>query len=166
MNKQKPNLIKSCSDEEVWEFFAEARKELKNRGLIRTNNIVGERGEFIVIEMYNKTPGLPNLQAAPEGTQNVDALSRKGERYSIKTMCLPGKTTSVFYNCGEFGEKIPPSKKFEYVVIIQIDNSLEPTRIIELTWNQFLKFRKWHKTMRGWNMSVTREILNEGKIIL
>jgi len=25
------------------------------------------------------------LQAAPQGTKNVDAISRKGERYSIKT---------------------------------------------------------------------------------
>ncbi|MEK7551949.1 MAG: hypothetical protein AAB534_00885 [Patescibacteria group bacterium] len=165
MNKNLLDWIKKCSDEEVWETFALSKKELKNRNLIRTNNIVGERGEFLVIATYNNTPGFPNLQAAPEGTQNVDALSRKGERYSIKTMSIPSKTTSVFYNCGELGDRSVPQKKFEYVVIVMIDDNLEPKKIIELTWEQFLKYRKWHKTMRGWNISVTNELLKQSKVI-
>lgn len=110
MNKEIINLIKNCTDEEIWEVFAVSKIELRKRSLIRTNNIVGERGEFLAIKVYNNKAGLPNLQAAPEGTQNVDALSRKGERYSIKTMTLPSKTTSVFYNCGEKDEPTPAEK--------------------------------------------------------
>lgn len=166
MNNNLLDFIKNCQNEEVWELFALSKKELKKRDLIRTNNIVGERGEFLAIETYKKIPGLPNLQAAPEGTQNVDALSRKGERYSIKTMSLPSKTTSVFYNCGELNDNDTPQKKFEHVIIVMVDENLEPKKIIELTWEQFLKYKKWHKTMRGWNITVTNSLLREAKIIL
>jgi len=159
------NLIKKSSDQEIWSFFALSKKELKKRNLIRTNNIVGERGEFLTIEKYNSTPGLINLQAAPEGTQNVDAISRKGERYSIKAMSIPSKTTSIFYGCGELEEKQIIDKKFEYVVIVQIDDDLNLKKMIEIDWKNFLKFRKWHKTMRGWNLSLTNELIKESKVI-
>jgi hypothetical protein len=166
MNNKLLDLIKNYSNEEIWKGFALFKKELKKRDLIRTNNIIGERGEFLVIEIYSNTPGLPNLQAAPQGTQNVDALSRRGERYSIKTISIPGKTTSIFYNCGELNDGIVPQKKFEYVVVVIIDDNLEPKKIIEFTWEQFLKYKKWHKTMRGWNVSITNELLRESKIIM
>lgn len=163
MNKINLNQL---NNEELWLAYGEIQQELKRRGLVRTNNMVGERGEFLAIETYNSIPTLPKLQAAPEGTQNVDALSRKGERYSIKTVSEPGSTTGVFYGCGEKDTATAPEKKFEYVIIVQIHKSYEPKRIIELTWDQFLKFRRWHSTMRAWNLSITKTVLLEGKIII
>lgn len=157
--------FEDISDEELWLLHADSQIELKKRGLIRTRNIVGERGEFLAIKIYSETPGLPNLQAAPEGTQNVDALSRKGERYSIKSMTEPGTTTGVFYGTGEKGDEVVPEKKFEYVIIVQLFKDYRPRRVIELTWEQFLKHRRWHSTMRAWNLSVTRPLLEEAKII-
>ena len=76
--------IDTLPDEEIWTLYAYLGLKLKERKLVRTRNIVGERGEFLAIKIYNETPSLAKLQAAPEGTQNVDALSRKGERYSNK----------------------------------------------------------------------------------
>ena len=165
MNRDLSDFLKDLNDQEIWSIFALSKKELKKRGLILTNNIVGERGEFLAVDRYNSTPGLPNLQAAPEGTQNVDALSRKGDRYSIKTMSMPSKTTSVFYGCGEVSETIIPNKKFEYVIIVLIDENFELKKMIEISWDQFIKFRKWHKTMRGWNISVTNNLLKEARVI-
>lgn len=153
------------SNEEVWELFAFAKNELKRRDLVRTSNMVGERGEFLAIETYKKIPGLPKLQAAPEGTQNVDALSRKGERYSIKAMTEPSKTTSVFYGCGELGDTDKPEKKFEYVIIVVLDNDYNLKLMIEINWEQFLKYRKWHKTMKAWNVSITQQLIQEAKKI-
>ena len=144
--------IEKLNNEELWLGYAHIQQELKKRNLVRTNNIVGERGEFLAIETYNSISGLPNLQAAPEGTQNVDALSRKGERYSIKTMSEPGNTTGVFYGVGERDDTVVPGKKFEYVIIVQIFKDYRPKIILELTWDQFLQHKKWHKTMRAWNL--------------
>ena len=158
-------MLDNISDSQLWNLFGEAQQLLKTRGLIRTNNIVGERGEFLAIEIYNKTPNLPKLQAAPEGTQNVDAISRKGERYSIKTITLPGKTTGVFYGCGDIDSNIISDRKFEFVIIVQIGKDFSLQRIIELNWEQFLHFRKWHSTMRAWNISITRKLITEAKIV-
>lgn len=158
--------IDELNNEELWLGYSDIQRELKKRNLVRTNNIVGERGEFLAIETYNSMSGLPNLQAAPEGTQNVDALSRKGEQYSIKTISEPGNTTGVFYGVGEKDDGIIPDKKFEHVVIVQIFKNYLPKRILELNWDQFLKFKRWHSTMRAWNLSVTRSLLAEAKIIL
>jgi len=155
----------SLNNEELWLLYADTEKELKDRGLVRTRNIVGERGEFLAIEKYNSIPGMPNLQAAPEGTQNVDALSRKGQRYSIKTITEPGNTTGVFYGIGEKDENLIPEKKFEYVIIVQIFRNYLPKRILELTWEQFLKHKRWHSTMRAWNLSVTKSLLNDAKVV-
>jgi len=132
----------SLNDEELWLLYADAELELKERGLVRTRNIVGERGEFLSIEVYNSTNGLSNLQAAPEGTQNVDALSRKGERYSIKTMTEPSATTGVFYGCGDNNESVPIEKKFKYAVLVQIFKNYRPRLILELTWEHFFNFRR------------------------
>jgi len=45
-------------------------KELKNRKIIRTKNIVGEIGEYYAIKFYNKLKNLPNLTLAPPGVKN------------------------------------------------------------------------------------------------
>lgn len=165
LNDEVSNQFSKISDDGLWLLYAEAELELKKRGLVRTRNMVGERGEFICIEIYNSIKGLPKFQAAPEGTQNVDALSRKGERYSIKTITEPGTTTGVFYGCGDVGDNSVSEKKFEYVVIVQIMRNYNPKRILELSWEQFIKFRRWHSTMRAWNLSVTKNLLKEAKVI-
>ena len=157
--------LEEFNNEELWIGYSDIQQELRRRGLARTNNMVGERGEFLAIETYNSISGLTNLQAAPEGTQNVDALSRKGERYSIKTISEPGNTTGVFYGIGEKDDQSIPEKKFEYVIIVQIYKTYLPKRIIEIDWNTFLKHKKWHSTMRAWNLSVTKSLLEDSKII-
>lgn len=84
---------------EIIHLYSMSIKELKRRKVIRTNNVVGELGEYLAIEIYNNTPGLPNLAPAPVGTENIDAISRKGDRYSIKS--TSNATTGVFYGLEE-----------------------------------------------------------------
>lgn len=54
---------------------------------------------------------------------------------------------------------------FNANVILQIFRNYKPKKIIELIWEQFLKYRKWHSTMRAWNLSVTQNLLKDSKII-
>jgi hypothetical protein len=158
------NIVAGFSDEEIWQYYAACEQELQNRKLVRTRNIVGERGEFLAVEIYGKIPGMPKLQAAPEGTQNVDALSRKGERYSIKTITNSSKTTGVFYGCGDI-ENPSTEKKFEFIIIVIIDKNYQLKNMYEINWEQFINFRKWHKTMRAWNLTITTKFINEAKVI-
>ena len=156
-------IIKNLPDEELYFAYSCILKELRKRGIIRTRNIIGDLGEYLVIKYYNDTPGLPNLSPAQPGTQNVDALSRKGDRYSIKT--TTGKVTGVFYGLQDKGSDLPEEKKFEYVIIAILDEDLVLKKINELNWADFLKFKRWHKRMRAWNLSITKELLDNTKII-
>jgi len=150
-------------DNDLIGLYSKIINELKKRGVIRTKNIIGDLGEYLAIFHYNNTPGLPNLQAAPPGTQNVDALSRKGERYSIKA--TSGRLTSVFYGLNDSDSKEPETQKFEYVILVLFNETFELQQIVEITWVQFLKFKRWHKTMRGWNISITKDLLAESKTV-
>lgn len=156
------NLSK-IKDDGLIQLYSEIIKELKARHIIRTKNIVGDLGEYLAIHHYKNTPGLPNLQAASAGTQNVDAISRRGDRYSIKTTST--NTTSAFYGLNDNNSLATQKQKFEFAIIVVFTKDFELDKIIEINWDQFIKFRKWHKTVRAWNLSVTRALIKESKSI-
>ena len=85
--------LTKMSDEELLLLRADLRAEMRKRGIADS---VGAVGEQLVIEHFRKTPGLPKLQLAPRGTKNVDALSRNGDRFSIKTVCEGSKTGTIY----------------------------------------------------------------------
>lgn len=155
--------LDKIKDEDLIKLYSDIIKELKNRNIIRTKNIIGDLGEYLSIYYYNNTPGLPNLQAAQAGTQNVDAISRKGERYSIKSTST--NLTGVFYGLNEINSKKPEKQKFEYVIIVIFKEDFVLDKIIEINWDQFLKFKKWHKTARAWNLTISKNLIQESKII-
>ncbi len=131
--------------------------------LTEVANVIGDLGEYLAIDFYNKTSGLPKLQVAPQGNQNVDALSRNGERYSIKT--TTGKVTGVFYGLPPKGSGETPEKKFEYVIIVIMNEDFVLSRINELTWDDFLKYKSWDSKMNAWNISINKELLEKTKTI-
>ncbi len=155
------DTYKNMKTEELWEIYSMVVNELKNRDAIRTRNVTGERGEQLAIELYNSKKGYPKLQVAPKGTKNVDALSRSGERYAIKTVMSPNKTTGVFYGITDDFEQTP---KFEYLIVVVLDNSYQLQQVLEIDWETFLKFKKWHSRMRAFNISLTKELLKQATV--
>ena len=149
--------------QDLIKLYSQVIAELKRRNVIRSKNIVGDLGENLAIEIYNSTPGLPNLQFAPVGTQNIDAISKNGERYSIKT--TTSKTTGVFYGLPSIDSSEEILPKFEYVIITRMNADYELLGVYELNWKQFIKFKKWHSRMNAWNLSITRELLLDAKKI-
>ena len=51
---------------------SEAHQALRARGVLRTKNVVGELGEYYAEDIYNKTPGLPNLTTGHKGALVAD----------------------------------------------------------------------------------------------
>ena len=148
---------------EIIQLYSMAIKELKRRKVIRTNNVVGELGEYLAIEIYNSTPGLPNLSPAPVGTENIDAISRKGDRYSIKS--TTGHVTGVFYGLEPKGSEKEDQQKFEFVILCKFTENCELEMILEMDWKTFLKNKRWHSRMQAWNLSLTKELQKQCKII-
>lgn len=155
--------LSKLSDFELIKTYGSLIEELKNRKIIRTKNIIGDLGEYLAIDFYNKNSNLPKLQFAPTGTENIDAISRKGDRYSIKS--TSAKTTGVFYGLNSPDSPDVDEKKFEFVIIVEFDENYNLSKIIELDWNKFLLFKRWHKRMQAWNLTITKELLDNSKII-
>ena len=86
--------LEDLENDELISLYPKLLQELKRREIIRTNNLIGELGEFIAASEYKKNPQLPQLQLNLKSTKNVDAISIKGERYAIKS--TSGNGTGVF----------------------------------------------------------------------
>ena len=77
--------LDNLSNDELISVYPMLIELLKDRQIITTNNLTGELGEYLAIKFYNETKGLPKLLKADPGTKNIDAISKEGNRYSIKT---------------------------------------------------------------------------------
>lgn len=155
--------IEKLNTTELISLYSNILKQLKNRDVIRSKNLLGDLGEYLAIEYYCNTPNLPKLQSAPIGTKNIDAISVKGERYSIKS--TSGKVTGVFHGLNGPETKESDDKKFEYVIIVMFNDDFELTKILEVSWNLFLLSKKWHSTVRAWNIPITKTLLENSRII-
>ena len=63
-------------------LYGQVIDELKQRKIIRSKNVEGDIGEYLAIDYYTKTPGLPKLQAAPPITKIINPISVNGERHT------------------------------------------------------------------------------------
>ena len=144
-------------------IYSQIITELKDRKVIRTKNLIGEMGEYLVIDHYNRTSGLAKLTIAAPGTKGIDAVSRDGKRYAIKA--TSSKLTGVFYGLNPPNSTEPEIQLFEYVILAVFKDDFRLGQIVELTWAQFLQHKKWHSTMKGWNLTITKKVLADGKMI-
>ena len=145
------------SNEDIISFRIHIENQFKIRGI---KFEVGEIGETVAIDFYNNTTGLSNLQKAPRGTKNVDALSRDGERYSIKTIKNGNKTGTVYPDRDDKEKQL-----FEYLLLVQLSSDYTLKAMHRFTWKQFLKVRQWDTTMNAWYVSKTIKALKEAECI-
>ena len=136
--------------------------ELKRRKVLRTKNVVGELGEHYAIDFYNKTPGLPNLKIEDTGAKNIDAKSCNGEKYSIKTVTSRNRSTGSFWDPKSIENN---EKKFDYLLIVILNNKLSKDMILELNWKDFFKHKKFNKRMNNYNISLTKKLINNVKTV-
>ena len=81
------------SDRDLLLLREDLRAEMRKRGIADS---VGAIEEQLAIKHFRKTPGLPKLQLAMRGRKNVDALSRNGDPFAIKTVCEDSKTETNY----------------------------------------------------------------------
>ena len=155
--------IKSLNDDQVINLYSDIIKELKARKIIRTKNVLGELGEYLAIQYYNNTPGLPKLQVAPVGTKNIDAISRDGDRYSIKA--TSSNMTGVFTGVDFDSDGLPLKQYFEYVIICRFDDDFQLLNIYQVDWKAFVKHKKWHSRMKSWNLLITKDLIADSIVI-
>jgi len=153
--------LSEITDSELIDLYPSILKELKARGIIRTNNLIGELGEHLAANAYNSNPKLPKLQLNLKSTKNIDATSHKGERYAIKA--TSGNGTGVFASL-----PIDDDKKvyFEYLILVCFNKDYSLNSIYELTWDQFIKFRRMKPPENKWNLPITSLVKEASKKII
>lgn len=146
MSKNQADLSK-VSDTELFELRIAVDKELNQRG-IKFNT--GEIGEKLAIQFFNETAGLSNLLQAPTGAKNVDALSRDGDRYSIKTIQKGSKTGTIYPD-----EQIKEKQLFEFLLIVLLNSDYELKSLYRFSWSDFQKVKAWDKRMNAWYVPIS-----------
>jgi len=134
---------------------AEIEQEMHARGIAFS---VGELGEDLAIKYFCSTPGLPTLIHAPAGAKNVDALSRDGDRYSIKTT-QRGKKTGTIYPDPQNHDK----QLFEYLLVVKLSENFKLLSIHRFSWEQFLRIRAWDIRMNAWYVPISKNRLDAGE---
>lgn len=160
MNKK---LFQELNDSELVNSYGELLSEMRKRGIIRSKKFTGDLGEFIAIDYYSKTKGLPKLQFAPPSTKNIDAISVAGDRYSIKTTTT--HTTGVFYGLEKDAAMKDTRQIFEYLIIVKLGDDYSAELILEVDWPTFFKYKHWHSRIKAYNIILTNELIKESKII-
>ncbi len=150
--------LAGLTDDELIKLRHEIEKEVRRRGLKLT---VGEVGERLVVAHFNNTSGLTNLQIAPRGTKNVDALSRDGDRYSIKTVLDAKKTGTIYPD-----RNTPDKQLFEFLLIATLSEDHTLKSIHQLSWDQFLEVRCWDKRMSAWYVPCSAKALGTSTRLL
>ena len=148
---------------ELIRIYGELLSKMREDELIRSKNVTGDLGEYIVIDYYTKTKGLPKLQFAPPSTKNIDAISVNGERYAIK--CTTTNTTGAFYGINKDADIASIKPLFEYVVVIKLDKNYQPEFILELNWETFFKHKHWHSRIGAYNLVITNSLIVDGKMV-
>ena len=143
--------IAQLGDDELLALRGELEKELRSRGV---SFRVGEIGERLCIAHFNATPGLPNLQRGPIGAKNVDALSRDGDRYSIKTSMRTKKTGTIYPDDGDPGKQL-----FEHLVVVRLGEGYALDAIYRFSWQAFIEARAWDKRMNAWYVPLSERKL-------
>jgi hypothetical protein len=138
--------------QELLDIRAAIDRELARRGI---SGAIGDIGERLAIEHFAKRPDLPVLVPAPRGTKNIDAISRQGERYSIKTLMKARKTGTVYPEAD--GNEHP---MFEYMLIVLLGERCELQKIYRLAWADFLQVRSWDKRMNAWYVARSARALS------
>ena len=155
--------LSKLSETELIELYGSCTKELKTRGIVRTNAITGELGEHFVVGFYTNSPDLPKLSLVDTGVQGYDAYDRKGKRYSIKT--CTGNTTGGFFSLNDKGVQLVKNKEFDYVIICKMSKNFEPEAIYQLDWETFNKHKKWASSIGTWNLTLTKKMLADATVI-
>lgn len=145
------------TDHELISLRAQIEAEMRKRSIAYS---VGEVGEALAIGYFNSTPGCPTLLAAPAGTKNVDALSRDGERYSIKTLLTAKKTGTVYPDPHDRERQL-----FEYLLVVHLHPDYSLKSIHRFSWKLFSEIRSWDRRMNAWYLGASRKVLNLGELL-
>ena len=150
--------LKEMDDSELVKLYGIWYEEMKERGIIRTRNVVGEVGEYFAIETYRNNPYFPDLIPARISMKHFDATSEDGTRYTVKT--VTSTSTGVFYGLNHPESELEDERLFDYLIIVRLNKDYTLAGVHEMRWDTFLELKSWHSRMGAWKMAINKHVLS------
>jgi len=147
--------LDTLSDIELVRLYPALLRELKRRGVIRTRNLVGELGKFIVRQTFNSNSDLNRLSDAPTSQKNYSFSDASGDRYNLKT--TSGKNTGVFHSVPIVADAAP---SFEKLIILMFSNDYKAEIIYMISWDDFIWLRQIKKPEGKWYVQINEELIS------
>lgn len=101
-------------------LITDSLKSLKDHGIIRTKNLVGDLGEYYCSQIFNLTL---NVNVVESG------FDAKGKRVEIKTRRTPDNRAKVIFR----------SFEFDYCLYVELNEYYDPIQIIKDLPSEILK---------------------------
>jgi len=153
---------RDITDEEVISAFATLILAMRKRGIIRTKNVVGDLGERYAVRAYGAHPTRKPLTLSCTNATDVDAYDASGLRFAIKAASPSSTRTSAFHLEREREET---ERAFDYLIVVRVDDLLQPAQIFEFTWEQFWAAKAWNKRQHAWFLPLSRRVLRNAQLI-
>lgn len=104
-------------------LIADSLKSLKQDGIIRTKNLVGDLGEYYCSQLFNLDL---NSNVVETG---YDATDKDGNKVEIKTRRTPKGKAKVIFR----------SFNFDYCLFIELNEYFEPVTILKIVADEIVK---------------------------
>ena len=152
----------AVTDKDLISAYAHILRALRERGIIRTKNVVGELGEKYAEQTFAESADLPSIKLVSTNSKDIDAIDDDNRTYSIKSLSGKVVRTGLFHldAAHSVGDKA-----FDYLLVVILDESMELISIFQFTWQQFWEHKSWSKAQRAWFLSLTKFVLAVGKSI-
>ncbi|HEX7412579.1 MAG TPA: hypothetical protein VF411_00945 [Bacteroidia bacterium] len=151
--------LKKLPKQKLIKTYSILLEVLKEKGIIRTNNLVGDLGEVLAIDFYNSVIRKQKLIQAKTNTKAYDAKTRSKITYAIKS--TSGNRTGIFYGLEQEGSKVEDKKIFDYVIIVKFDKSYQVENIYEIDWKTFIEVKRWDKIKKAWYLSLGKDLIKK-----
>jgi len=151
----------SVSDKELIKAYGDVLSALRERGIIRTKNIVGELGERYCQIAFNESDDLPDLILAPTNAMDIDAQTVDGVTYSVKSVTLTSAKRTGSLHFSESHDKF--DKRFDYLLVCILNDSMSLNAIYQFDWDLFWSLKSWNRKQKAWFLSLSKKNLTKGE---
>ena len=168
MSEEKQDLLKldEMSNSDLLKLYPALIREYRRRKLINSVRILPEISEALIIDFYNSTDGLPNLNIVNLTKRDLsyDAEDESGKRYEIKMTSSHMLSRFV----------LPENNQltFDVLIVGVFDKNHEILEIMEIKAEDFLvlieneaKTIQSIKNTKTVRLSLTKEFRNYAKLI-
>jgi hypothetical protein len=160
------NFFKELTDQQLIDSYNKLLIALKERHIIRTNNLVGDLGEFIAINYYNSREDLPTLAMAETNETAYDAFQQDDESIKFAVKSTSTNTTGIFWGLEHKGSLKDDAKIFDYAIIVKFGANYQLEHIYQIDWQTFLNVKSWNSRTKGWKLNITNDLKKRAVCIL